>query len=33
VKEIMDDDPPVKEGLFHYEVLTIRSFGGNSLSS
>ena len=30
-KEIMDDDPAVKEGVFTYEILPIRSFAGDSL--
>lgn len=32
-KEIMDGDPAVQDGLFTYEILTIRSFPGDSLSA
>ena len=30
-KKIMNEDPAVKEGIFIYEVLTCRSFPGDSL--
>jgi len=30
-KKIMDEDPAVKEGIFVYEVLSCRSFPGDSL--
>ena len=33
VKEIMDEDPAVKEGIFTYEVLPVISFPGDSLAS
>lgn len=32
-KEIMDEDPAVKEGVFLYEILPVRSFPGDSLPS
>jgi len=30
-KKIMDEDPGVKEGVFVYEMHTVKSFGGDSL--
>lgn len=33
VKEIMDEDPAVKEGIFTYEILPIMSFPGDCLAS
>ena len=32
VKTIMNEDPAVKEGIFTYELLPIRSFPGDSLA-
>jgi len=32
VKEMMDGDPAVKEGIFTYEILPVRSFPGDSLA-
>ena len=32
-REIMDEDPAVKEGIFRYEILPIRSFPGDTLPS
>lgn len=31
VKAIMDEDPAVKEGIFTYDILPLRSFPGDSL--
>ncbi len=31
VKEIMDADPGVQQGLFVYEILTVKSFPGDAL--
>jgi hypothetical protein len=31
VKKLMDDDPTVKSGVFTYEILSARSFPGDSL--
>jgi len=31
VKAIMDEDPAVKQGLFAYEMLTVKSFPGDAL--
>lgn len=32
VKEIMDEDPGVKQGVFVYEILDVKSFPGDTLS-
>jgi hypothetical protein len=31
VKEIMDEDPGVKQGVFIYEIIAVKSFEGDSL--
>src|SRR4051794_31637859 len=31
VKEIMDEDPGVKQGVFVYEILDVKSFPGDTL--
>jgi hypothetical protein len=33
VREIMNEDPAVKEGIFTFDVLPVRSFPGDSLSA
>lgn len=33
VKEIMEEDPAVKEGIFTYEILPVMSFPGDALSA